>query len=137
VRAAALIASATVEKCVAGSAQAAGSVTFAAQMDIVPGADEMGVRVDLQERTPESSRFHAVNAPGLGVWHQSEPSVKVFRYLAQVTNLAAPASYRALVSFRWLDPGGHIISRASRRTPVCRQAAIRPDALRRARLRRP
>jgi hypothetical protein len=99
-------------------------------MTTIPGAQGMAVRVDLQERTPLAPRFHGVSAPGLGNWHQSEPSVKVFRYLAQVTNLAAPASYRALVSFRWLDAGGHVISRASRRTPVCRQAAMKPEALR-------
>jgi hypothetical protein len=55
------------------------------------------------------------------VWHESEPSVKVFRYLAQVTNLAAPASYRALMSFRWLGPDGRAIRHLARRTPICRE----------------
>jgi hypothetical protein len=100
-------------------------------MTTIPGAQVMAVRVDLQERTPAAARFHAVSAPGLGVWHQSEPYVRVFRYLAQVTNLAAPASYRALVSFRWLDAGAQVLSHVSRRTSGCRQTAMRPYALHR------
>jgi hypothetical protein len=115
--------SATVEKCLTPTKEAAGAVTFAAQMTSIPGSDAMAVRVQLQEHTPASPGFHQVEAPGLGAWHQSEPSVKVFRYLTQVTNLAAPAAYRALVSFRWLDVGGHEIKQLTRRTPVCRQPA--------------
>jgi hypothetical protein len=128
IEASAPVASATVEKCLAPTKEGAGTVTFAAQMTSIPGADEMAVRVQLQERTPASQGFHQVNAPGLGTWHQSEPSVKVYRYLTQVTNLAAPASYRALVSFRWLEVGGHEIKQLTRRTPVCRQDAPRGAA---------
>jgi hypothetical protein len=100
-------------------------------MTTIPGAQTMAVRVDLQERTPTAPRFRVVSAPGLGVWHDSEPYVKVFRYLAQVTNLAAPASYRALVSFRWMSAGGQVISHVTRRTPVCKQSATRPAGSRR------
>jgi hypothetical protein len=125
IEAAAPVASATLEKCLAPTQESAGTVTFAAQMTTIPGTDEMAVRVRLQEHTPGSEGFHQVDAPGLGEWHESEPSVKVFRYLTQVTNLAAPASYRALVSFRWLDVGGHEIEHLARHTPVCRQPATR------------
>ena len=38
--------------------------------------------------------LHSVTGPGVGVWRCSAPGVKSYRYLRQVTNLAAPASYR-------------------------------------------
>ena len=34
--------------------------------------------------------FHTITAPGLGVWRASDPGVKIYRYLKQVTNLFAP-----------------------------------------------
>ena len=37
---------------------------------------------------------------------QLGPGVKIYKYLKQVTNLAAPASYRAAVRFRWLNAKG-------------------------------
>ncbi len=115
------VVSANVEKCIAASEQGAGSVTFAAQMTALREAPEMAIRVELETHPTDEHHFLPVAAPGLGVWHDSEPAVKVFRYVAQVTNLAASASYRARVSFRWLNAGGHVVRRASRRTPVCRE----------------
>ena len=52
----------------------------------------------------EAGLPRASTAPGLGVLAQPlTPGVKTYQYLKQVTNLAAPAVYRALVRFRWLD----------------------------------
>ena len=48
--------------------------------------------------------------------------VKIYKYLKQVTNLPAPAVYRALVRFRWLNAKGHVIaSRTCARTAGCQQ----------------
>ena len=55
----------------------------------------MEMRVDVLERLPGEALFHTLSAPGLGVWRSCRPGVKVYRYLKQVTNLAAPAVYRA------------------------------------------
>ncbi|MDE3069193.1 MAG: hypothetical protein KGJ43_00500 [Acidobacteriota bacterium] len=115
--------SATVQQCLPGGGAEGGSATFAGQMVALPGAFQMAMRVDLEVHDASESGFHRLSAPGLGVWHRSEPSVKVFRYLAQVTSLAAPAGYRALITYRWLDVGGHVMRHAVRHTPVCRQPA--------------
>ncbi|MHB8490937.1 MAG: hypothetical protein ACYDA6_01810 [Solirubrobacteraceae bacterium] len=115
--------SATVQQCVAASGAEGGAATFAGQMVTLPSAAVMAMRVDLEERTASEPSFHVLDAPGLGVWHRSEPSVKVFRYLAQVTSLAAPAAYRAQITYRWMDASGRVVRHAARYTPVCRQAA--------------
>ena len=61
---------------------------------------------------------------GLGVWRLSDPRVKIYKYLKQVTNLSSPAVYRAVVRFRWLAPHGHVIKRAQRFTGSCVQPAM-------------
>jgi hypothetical protein len=40
-----------------------------------------------------------------------------------VTNLTAPASYRAAVRFRWLNPRGRLIKALELRTATCAQPA--------------
>jgi hypothetical protein len=115
--------SATVQRCLPGTEGNGGSATFAGQMVTLSGSQQMAMRVELEERTSSEPEFHTVSAPGLGVWHKSEPSVRIFRYLAQVTNLSGPAAYRAVFSFHWLAVGGHVMRHATRRTPVCRESA--------------
>jgi hypothetical protein len=88
----------------------------------------MAMRVDLEERAQGEAEFHTVTAAGLGVWRSSDAKVKVFKYLKQVTNLSAPASYRGFVRFRWFNVKGHVIKRADRLTSRCLQpgAAAEP-----------
>ena len=81
------------------------------------------MRIEVQERLPGEELFHTVSAPGLGVWRGSAPGVKIYQYVKQVTNLSAPASYRALVRFRWLNDKGYVIKRAERHTLECVQPA--------------
>jgi hypothetical protein len=112
---------ATLEQCVASTVQAERSATFTGEMTAVAGAARMAMRVDLEERAPSELEFHPVTAPGLGVWRAADPKVKVYKYLKQVTNLAAPASYRGVVHFRWVNAKGHVIKRAERTTGRCLQ----------------
>ena len=83
----------------------------------------MAMRVDIEKRAALESSFHLVSAPGLGVWRSSEPKVKVYKYLKQVTNLEPPAAYRAVVHFRWLGAKGLVVKRAVRHTRPCAQPA--------------
>jgi hypothetical protein len=57
------------------------------------------------------------------VWRSSAPGVKVYKYLKQVTNLSAPAFYRAAVRFRWLNAKGRLIFATELHTPRCEQPA--------------
>jgi hypothetical protein len=114
---------ATIEQCVASAIPAERSATFTGEMTAVPGAARMAVRVDVQERVPGEMEYHPVSANGLGVWRWADPKVKVYKYVKQVSNLSAPASYRGLVRFRWVNAKGHVIKRAERLTARCLQPA--------------
>ena len=118
--------SATLEQCVTSVVQAERSATFAGEMTAIAGTTHMAMRVDVQQRLPDEALFHTLSAPGLGVWRSSDPKVKVYKYLKQVTNLSAPAVYRAVVRFRWLNAKGHVIRRAEHLTPRCAQPAAPP-----------
>ena len=113
--------SATVEACVTASAAADRSVTFTGQMETVPGAHRMAMQIVVQEHAPGEAGFHTLTADGLGTWQRSEVGVKIYKYVRQVTDLPAPASFRALVAYRWLNEKDRVIRTDERRTPICRQ----------------
>jgi len=114
----------TLEQCTTSTVQAERSATFTAQMTATSATQRMGMRIELQQRMRGEPDFHTVMAPGFGVWHPSEPGVKIYKYVKQVTNLAAPAAYRAVVRFRWLGGRGHVLKRAELHTPRCLEPAL-------------
>jgi hypothetical protein len=116
--------SVTLEQCTTSTVQAERSATFTAQMTATGATQRMGMRIELQQRLRGESEFHTVLAPGFGVWHPSEPGVKIYKYVKQVTNLTAPAAYRAVVRFRWLGEKGHVLKRAELHTPRCIQPRL-------------
>jgi len=120
-------ASATLEGCVTSAEQAERSATFAGEMTAVPGSAKMEMRIDVLERLPDEMEFHVVTAPGLGVWRWAAPGVKTYRYLKEVTNLAAPAYYRGSVRFRWLNSKGKLVKTLQMRTPRCSQSVPAPQ----------
>ena len=118
--------SATLEQCVAGAAQSERSAMFAGEMTAMPGSVRMAIRIEIQELMSGEALFHTVTASGLGAWRVSDPGVKAFRYNKQVTNLFAPASYRATIHFRWLNAKGRLMRSSVRHTLRCRQPAATP-----------
>jgi hypothetical protein len=119
---------ATLEQCITSTEQTGRSATFTGEMTAVPGTAKMQMRVDVLERGSGELAFHDVASPGLGVWRTAAPGVKVFKYLKQVTNLAAPAAYRGDVRFRWLNAKGKTIKLADLRTTRCQQP-VKPKGL--------
>ena len=118
---------ATLEQCVTSVVQSERSATFMGEMTAIPGTSKMSMRIDVQERAAGEPEYHVLSAPGLGVWRAADPKVKVYKYLKQVTNLSAAASYRALVRFRWIGAKGRVIRRGERLTPRCLQPATPPE----------
>jgi len=116
--------SVTLEQCVASTVQTERSATFTAQMVATPATQKMALRFELQERMRGEADFHTVVAPGLGTWQRSEPGVKIYKYVKQVTNLAAPAAYRAVVRFRWVGEKGRVLKRAELHTQRCAQPTV-------------
>jgi hypothetical protein len=118
--------SATLEQCLTTGEQADRSATFSGEMTAMTGTARMEVRIEVQEQMDGEETFHTVSAPALGVWRGSDPGVKIYKYVRQVTNLSGPADYRALVHFHWLNDKGDVVRRAERFTPTCVQPA--PEA---------
>ena len=124
----AVSASATLGQCVTSALQSERSATFSGEMTAISGSARMSMRIDVQVRLPGETRFHIVSAPGLGVWRGSDSGVRTYRYVKQVTNLSAPAFYRASVGFRWMTAKGRLIRHVERRTAACGQPAAPPVA---------
>jgi hypothetical protein len=62
------------------------------------------------------------------VWEKtSKKGVSGFIFTKRVEQLAAPAWFRAVVSFRWYDAKGRLIEAKRRTSPTCRQPDQRPD----------
>jgi hypothetical protein len=122
------VVSGTLEQCVSTGEQADRSATFSGEMTAVAGTARMAMRIEVQERMPGEALFHAVNAPGLGVWRGSQPGVKIYKYVKQVTNLSSPALYRALIRFHWLNGRGYVTRHAERYTSTCTQPASPPSS---------
>jgi hypothetical protein len=118
--------SATLEQCVAASAQSERSAMFAGEMTSLAGSVRMAIRIEIQEEISGEATFHTITAPGLDGWRVSDPGVKAYKFNKQVSNLFAPAVYRATVRFRWLNTKGHLMKSAMRHTPRCRQPAASP-----------
>ncbi len=115
---------ASLVQCLTTGEQAERAATFAGEMMTIAGAARMSMRIELLERRPGEMSYHAVAAPGLGVWRASDPGVGVYKYVKQVTNLAAPADYKGLVTFRWQGARGRTLKRDERRTRRCSQPAL-------------
>lgn len=120
--------SASLVRCLTTGEPSERSATFAGEMTMIPGATRMSMRIELLERTTGESGYRPVLAPGVGVWRTADPGVRSYRRLEQVTNLSAPAFYRALVTFRWQGPHGRLLRRDERRTPRCVQPAPAPPS---------
>jgi hypothetical protein len=103
------------------------SAVFQGSMRAVRGSVRMQMRFTLQSRTREDPVYRAVAAPGFGVWLTSDRGVGRYVYTKRVEQLLAPAAYRAVVRFRWLDARHHVIARARRTTRACREPDPRPN----------
>jgi hypothetical protein len=116
--------SATLEQCTASAIPSGRAVTFTGEMVATPGTQRMGMRIELFQHVRGEPGYREVVAPGLGVWRGSDVGVKIYRYVKQITSLAAPAAYRAVVHFRWLGEKGKVLKRAELRTAKCVQPLL-------------
>jgi hypothetical protein len=100
---------------------------FAGRVLIVRRAVRMQMRFTLQATTPDEPRWRKVDAPGFGEWITAPAGYGKYTYDKTVQELLAPASYRAVVNFRWRDAGGRIVRSERAVSGVCRQPDSRPD----------
>lgn len=113
--------------CRTGVTPAERFAVFTGSMPAKRGAARMAMRFDLQLREPGDAAFRTVRAPSFGRWELSKPGRSGFIYSKRVDGMQAPATYRAVVRFRWLDDAGRTVARATRYAPRCAQADPRPN----------
>ncbi len=120
-------AKAVLDDCERGIDDTDRAAVFEGQMRTVRGAARMQMRFTLQARTPDTSRWSAVSAPGFGSWTTSSPGTSRYVYTKRVEGLLAPASYRVLLRYRWLSETGRTLASARRSSPACRLPDPRPN----------
>jgi hypothetical protein len=118
---------ATLDSCQTALTATDRSAVFSGSMPPVARTWRMRMRFDLYSRRGSAAKWQRLAAPKWGVWHASRARVPGFVFTKVVDGLDAPASYRALVRFRWYDKQGEIVRTAHRTTPACVQPDPRPD----------
>lgn len=114
-------ATATLVACHIAVDQADRTATFAGELASTATSRYLEIRITLLERASSSGRFAPVSAPGLGLWRKLTLGVGAFKYVKQVTNLPAPAQFRAEIDFRWLTATGAVQAAQTRTTATCAQ----------------
>jgi hypothetical protein len=116
-----------VTACESSLDPAARVATFEGRMRVKKGARRMQMRFTLQERTPGEPSWHKIPAAGFGKWLTSDPGIGRFVYAKRLVELEAPASYRTIVKFRWLDGAGDRVASSRTTSALCHQADLRPN----------
>ena len=118
---------ATLETCATSPLPVQRIAAFVGSMPARANAPRMQMRFELERRHEGERRWRRLKAEGFGVWERAKPNVAGFVFTKRVTGLPVPATYRALVRFRWLAADGATVKRAHARTPACRQPDLRPN----------
>jgi hypothetical protein len=100
---------------------------FEGQMRVYKKAPKMQMRFTLQASTPEAPKWRKVEVPDFSEWITAPANLGKYTYDKTVQDLLAPASYRAVVDFRWRDRRGKTLRGERAISPVCKQADARPD----------
>ena len=118
---------ATLETCQTGAAPTDRYAVFTGSMPRQDKAASMAMRFDLFERAPGKAFQHVALAKW-GIWERTtKAGVPGFIFTKRVDQLAAPAAYRAVVSFRWYDAKGRVVHQDQRTSAICHQPDPRPD----------
>jgi hypothetical protein len=122
-------ASVKVVECVPAVDAVARTATFEARVRAARDSARMQVRFTLQARDAGMRTWRQVDAAGFDTWITSLEGVRRYTYAKTVINLSAPAAYRTVVRFRWLDAEGEVVKSARDTSETCRQPDMRPDVL--------
>jgi hypothetical protein len=99
------------------------------------GTAKMQMKFDLLRQTKPQTRFMSVRGRGLGTWiSPDDPTLgqrpgDVWILTHPVVNLAAPATYKFRVTFKWIGAQGQTLGTATQPSPTCYQPELRADLL--------
>jgi hypothetical protein len=120
---------AVVASCAKSTDVAARAAVFEGSMRAWRHSVRLQMSFRLQAQTPADPAWRAIAAPGFGPWMSAAPGVRRYVYDKRIERLLAPAAYRVVLRFRWLDRRGRVVGRARRVSPACRQPDPRPNLL--------
>jgi hypothetical protein len=103
--------------------------TFSGRMSSYRRSPKMQMRFTLQALTPDEPRWRKVDASGFGEWITVPSGFSKYTYDKTVQDLLAPASYRAVVHFRWRNARGRTVRSERAVSGICRQPDSRPDVV--------
>jgi hypothetical protein len=118
---------ATLETCATSPLPAQRIASFVGSMPARADRARMQMRFELERKRDGQRSWRRLKARGFGVWERADPNVAGFVFTKRVTGLPVPATYRALVRFRWLAADGSTVKRARAHTRACRQPDLRPN----------
>jgi hypothetical protein len=118
---------AKLESCVTSPLPVERIASFVGSMPARAGGARMQMRFELERKRHGQRRWRRLKAAGFGVWERADPNVAGFIFTKRVTGLPVPATYRALVRFRWLAADGTTLRRTHAHTRACRQPDLRPN----------
>jgi hypothetical protein len=119
--------SAKLTACTTGEDASSRAAVFTGAMPAAAGTRRMQMRFVLQQRLTPQGPYKALTVPGWDDWEKSDPGRPGFVFTKRVESLAGPASYRAQITFKWLDRKGRAQRATRRTTPACDQPDPRPD----------
>ena len=111
------------------------AVTVQSVMRPLTGTSKMQMKFELLRQTKIHPRFEAVHGRGLGSWiSPTNPTLgqqtgDVWIVNHPVVQLAAPATYKFRVTFRWIGAQGQTLGTATQTSPTCYQPELRADLL--------
>ena len=111
------------------------AVSVSVVMRPLPATKKMALWFELLSKTKAGGAFSAVSGGDLGTWiAPANPTLgqlpgDVWFFNKHVVDLAAPASYRLRVLFRWTGAHDRVLGTAVRDSPTCFQPELRPDLL--------
>jgi hypothetical protein len=103
------------------------TAAFEGRMDTLPDAARMQMRFRLQISTPDDPEWSKLAVPGFSAWVSSDPGRTRYVYTKRVEALLAPAAYRVVTRFRWLDADGAVLRTVRVVSRPCRQPDPRAD----------
>jgi len=109
------------------------AISIQAVMRPVTGTSKMQMKFELMRETKAHPRFAVVHAKGLGSWLTPDnPTLgqragDVWIVNHPVVDLAAPATYKFRVTFRWIGAQGQTLSTTVQSSSACYQPELRAD----------
>jgi hypothetical protein len=97
------------------------AVKFTGDMRAHGPAVKLQKRFALQTRSKTQPTWTHVPADGFDTWSTAMKGVTHYISDKQVLQLAVGSVYRAVVAFRWRDTNGHVVTKSTLVTKICRQ----------------